>query len=233
MKKKIICILMILLTILIIIITSFKVIRKDFNYVELMPFFISDVENEYISYVKNNYEDEYNYYSYYINKYLNSGGDLDIDKDKLLSDINVIIDDLNKKHNLNINKDIIEGEVDKVLYKIQDIRVFQDNSDYLKIIKLIFNNYFYYFFILLTFIDTLLIIILSEVKRILRNISIPVIISGMVLLAIGLVLKNMYYDVVLLALFNNLFISGLIIFSVGIVLMFVNQLLFELVKKGD
>jgi len=122
--------------------------------------------------------------------------------------------------------------MDKILLKIEDIRVYQENSDYLGVIKLIFNNYFYYFFILLTFITLLLIVIFSKVKDLLKNISIPLIISGSILLAIGLVLKNIYYSFALLTLFNNVFIYGLIIFSIGIVMMFINQLIRELAIKN-
>ena len=232
MKKFFINIFMVMLTILIIITVSFRVIRKDFNYVDLVPFFINNVNNDYIRYIKDNYKDEYNYYSSYINKYLNSDNDFDIDKDKLLSDVYNIVDDLNERYELNISKDVIKTEMNKILLKIEDIRVYQENSDYLGVIKLIFNNYFYYFFILLTFIILLLLVIFSKVKDLLKNISIPLIISGSILLAIGLVLKNIYYNFALLTLFNNVFIYGLIIFSIGIVMMFINQLIREL-RKGD
>lgn len=232
MKKFLINIFMVMLTILIIITVSFRVIRKDFNYVDLVPFFINNVNNDYIRYIKDNYKDEYNYYSSYINKYLNGNNEFDIDKDKLLSDVYNVVDDLNERYELNISKDVIKTEMDKILLKIEDIRAYQENSDYLGVIKLIFNNYFYYFFILLTFITLLLLVIFSKVKDLLKNISIPLIISGSILLAIGLVLKNIYYNFALLTLFNNVFIYGLIIFSIGIVMMFINQLIKEL-RKGD
>lgn len=228
MKKFFINILMTLLTVLIVITVSFGIIRKDFNYVDLVPFFIDNLNNDYIKYIKDNYKDEYNYYSSYINKYLNGNNEFDIDRDKLLNDVYNIVDDLNEKYDLNISKDVIETEMDKILLKIEDIRIYQENSDYLGFIKLIFNNYFYYFFILLTFIFLLLIVILSNIKDLLKNISIPLIISGSILLGSCLVIKNIYFDMALLNLFNSGFIYGLVIFSIGIVMMFINQLIMEL-----
>lgn len=232
MKKVFINILMTLLTILIVITIGFRVIRKDFNYVDLVPYFITEFNNDYLKYIKDNYKDEYNYYSSYINKYLNGNNKFDIDRDKLLVDVYNVVDDLNEKYDLKIDKSVVETEMDKILLKIKDIRVYQENSDYLGLIKLIFNNYFYYFVILLTFITLLLLIILSKVKDLLKNIGIPLIISGSILLAIGLVLKNIYFNMALLNLFNSSFIDGLIIFSVGIVMLFVNQLILELRKDN-
>ena len=232
MKKVFINILMTLLTILIVITIGFRVIRKDFNYVDLVPYFITEFNNDYLKYIKDNYKDEYNYYSSYINKYLNGNNKFDIDRDKLLVDVYNVVDDLNERYDLKIDKSVVETEMDKILLKIKDMRVYQENSDYLGLIKLIFNNYFYYFIILLAFITLMLIIILSRVKDLLKNIGIPLIISGSILLAIGLVLKNIYFNMALLNLFNSGFIYGLIIFSIGIVMLFVNQLILELKTKN-
>ena len=93
MKKVFINILMTLLTILIVITIGFRVIRKDFNYVDLVPYFITEFNNDYLKYIKDNYKDEYNYYSSYINKYLNGNNKFDIDRDKLLVDVYNVVDD--------------------------------------------------------------------------------------------------------------------------------------------
>ena len=71
MNKFFISILMTALTFLIVITVGFRVIRKDFNYVDLVPYFITEFNNDYLRFIKDNYKDEYNYYSSYINKYLN------------------------------------------------------------------------------------------------------------------------------------------------------------------
>lgn len=225
MKKIFKRIFMIILVFLIVIVSSIKIVRDNLNYTELVSAFLPDFDLKYLDYIKENYQDEYNYYSSYLDKYLKNNDSFKIDRDKLLNDVYIIVDDLNEKYNLNIDKEIIENEVDKIILKIKDIKVYQKNSDYLKFFRLIFNNYFYYFIILLTFITILIIIVLSDLTEILKNFGVTLVWSGVILILVRGIIRNIYYILSLLTLFNKFFIYGLYIVLTGILLMFINYLI--------